>query len=171
MTYCTVSECSHSESHNILSHRCEKCKDYGHGLDFHNGMSQKTIIPIPSSHHCKIEGCQHPKTHLTMGHQCRICDSYGHGFNECENIFSSPSNFIKLDVKSDNAIYVIAYSGMGSYLFFRKSNENMKFETFSMNEGDWGQYGHSQVPQLKKFLEGHKPYRPCDEVIFSSATA
>lgn len=160
--YCTVKECKYPSTHNILSHQCGDCGNYGHSCsepdDNINYNDNNKVTKIPMSHQCTIKGCMHKETHTIKGHKCKACERFGHSFHEC-NVNVDPRNIFNL-YENIKLSYVTIYSGMGSYVYYKNNNKS-----FTMSHGDWGQYGHSKKPELLKFLKGCDPLRDCDYVM------
>lgn len=92
-------------------------------------------------------------------HKCQLCRKYGHEADIC--IYASPD---KLVAQTSGKIYVINYIGMGCYIFYRRNGSDMPFDVFLMHNDAWGQYGYSHVPELKRFLQGYKPFREIDKI-------
>lgn len=160
-SYCTSLECKNPTTHNILSHLCGMCGNFGHGI-FECGklLSYSKIIEIPLNEQCTVKECRYSKSHTTGGHFCRLCKTYGHSFKSCIN--ASPKNIAK---DARGPIYVTTYAGMGCFEIHKRLDSDHPFITFFMGQDAWGQYGHSDVPKLEKFVEGYKPLRKCDNLL------
>lgn len=158
MSYCTAFACKYPQTHNIISHRCG-CGNYGHQVG-------DEVLSIPKDKQCTISGCQHSESHTTSGHQCRLCADYGHSYTRCRNMKVQPCKIAELYPNSNGPVYLTQYIGMGSYLYWRREHSNCGFTYFIMDTSDWGQYGHSKVPQLQHFLRGYTPLRDIDTVTY-----
>jgi hypothetical protein len=151
MSYCTAPYCKYRHTHNILSHKCNRCGKYGHIL------GEEFLIPIDEQ--CTIEGCQHKETHTKTGHQCRACDKYGHSFHTC-NVFDLEKMiklYEELSPENTDPIYLIRYNGMGTFLCFRKKGNKMEY----FNIDQYG-FDEDRFPELLEFIKGYKPLRKCD---------
>lgn len=181
-TYCTAKFCHHPNTHNSLGHKCSKCSNYGHGPEecqIKNLTPSLIINNIPEANQCSISGCNHPTTHTNQGHQCRSCKKYGHGWKHCdiyakcvfcnitghitdECIYSDPS---KIAGSAPGKLYVTKYEGMGCYSLHRRNHPSEPFTVFNMHSDSWGQYGFSDVPKLKIFIQGYRPLRKIDIIV------
>lgn len=87
--YCRVSHCRFAWSHLTRSHRCGKCKKFGHGVQEcgHNHLieqlrSESINDVFPVSMSCTVQDCPSRTTHHTDAHICRVCREH-HGASDC----------------------------------------------------------------------------------------
>lgn len=180
--YCTVNFCSYAHTHNSAGHQCSKCFQYGHGpTECSNKflLFNLTFNPIPKKLQCDISGCKHQNNHTNQGHKCRNCKQYGHTWKYCniyakcdlcnlkghitsECIYINPS---KIAGSAPGKIYITTYEGMGCYSIHKRNYPSEPFTTFNMHSDSWGQHGFSDVPKLKKFIEGYIPLRKIDVLL------
>jgi len=156
--YCAINDCKEPWTHNILSHYCEKCKDY-----CHKEVDTELIVSIPRFLKCDIPGCLHRDTHTNEGHRCRACGWYGHSYQQCNYQHLSIKNLMEYyEDKCDNSYIVTC--GMGGHTFCRtKTGES--FETLHVEPCNWGQYGpdsRNDIMKVYKFLKGYTPLREID---------
>ena len=158
MMYCTATQCSHRDTHNILSHK----------RNGKYGVEVGEVIPIPLEQQCTIDGCEHKETHTNTGHQCRVCDtenrSYGHSFRECTLFDHKKMEMYYEELRADvnsSGVYYKRWNGMGRQIVYRKVGR--RTETFNVEY-----YSAEEVHDLKKFLVGCKPLRQCDEIAIES---
>lgn len=151
--YCSAKSCLHKDKHNILGHRCSKCKSFGHSVDHcYTIRYVYTIVPIPEEKKCSVENCRHKDKHTTEGHYCRLCRKYGHGLYDC------PSRTLEeyLKIKQGNVFYV-KYDGMWCYLFYTRTSKGILRELpFA------GNAPREYISELFKSLEGFTPLRTSD---------
>jgi hypothetical protein len=181
ISYCSVKDCRYNTTHNKEGHRCHKCSKYGHGI-YECGnfelIDKLTFFQIPEKDKCQISGCQHTNNHTSAGHKCRTCKQYNHGWKQCKTfincelcgtkghskdtcVFTSPD---KIAGNTPGKIYVLVYEEMGSCSYHKRDSPSDTFKTYYMHQDAWGQYGFSNVPNLKEFLNGYSPLREIDKV-------
>lgn len=164
MNYCTVYGCAHPDTHNISGHLCRRCNMFGHGFSecgSLNHILQLTLNRIPEDKQCDVEGCKYKETHVRQGHKCLLCNGYGHGYKECIHV--SPEKILStFPTQVPGKIYVSTYGGMGCMNYWKRDSPNTHFTKYFMHNDSWGQYGHSEVPELMEFLNGYQPLRLID---------
>jgi hypothetical protein len=189
--YCTAKNCRHASTHNILSHLCNRCGEYGHGIEVCEHINDVTILCdrsskgivdnkssksvvdnrpskiflecriIPSELHCVAINCQHNTTHTIDGHKCRICKRYGHGLYQC--IHESPEKIAGAFEKRNNT-YICTYSGMGHFSYHRRNTPDSSFQSLRIGPySDEGDY-----LQLDSFLKNYQPLRTIDKFSYTS---
>ncbi len=87
--YCRVRGCSMKNTHVTKGHKCEICRNYGHGhLECENlnlrerlELFWQDIMNI--NDRCNFINCNNRLYHKTEGHQCFNCYGFGHTEDVC----------------------------------------------------------------------------------------
>ena len=73
--YCKVKGCKFPQYHLTCSHKCGKCKCYGHGVMEHTKTGKQVVSieydhlqTLPKDIQCMDEDCCNPYTHSTESH-------------------------------------------------------------------------------------------------------
>jgi hypothetical protein len=169
-TFCCAQGCRHSDKHVTQSHRCERCKKYGHGIyECGNSILERYLmqavnfITIPHHLQCTSPGCRFSTMHTTEGHFCKKCREF-HSIASCKNRKQlSPRDIIitaltKFSLFCEDQIYVMIYVGQGSYYYVKRYNMQSELKLFFMHSDKWGHYGqvNNDRPKLASFLHGYK---------------
>lgn len=78
---CKCQDCQTPHSHTTAGHLCEKCKNYGHGINECEDVAAKEALIMYHSDkmwvemQCSRKLCRHPWSHTTCAHHCDFCQS------------------------------------------------------------------------------------------------
>lgn len=78
------------------------------------------------------------------------------GFDGQDNYKEQIKEAKKIFGLKQGKIFFCSYAGMGCHLFVKKNDINSNIEIFFMHSDSWGQYGHSDVPELNAFIYGYE---------------
>jgi len=108
--YCKVRNCYNPYIHVTRGHKCELCKEAGHGQFECRFPSLKQRLEnhwydiMKYNDKCNIANCEYRHFHKTEGHPCPNCQSVGHTLEDCLNRYKS----LKCPIcRTDNQIDVM----------------------------------------------------------------
>lgn len=162
MLLCKVRKCRYRETHITSGHQCGSCGKYGHGrIECGNTLLCDKLKNVSENQYlsdnnmCSVNHCKYSKYHTLEGHLCSICNKYDH---EC---FKNPLETACIEEakikmgNTDGKIYVLVYAGMGCVYYIKRNSVIGYLYTFFMHSDDWGQYGHSNIDEFEKFINGY----------------
>ena len=166
MEYCKVSNCMNNNTHVTCYHRCNKCKDIGHGINECKNIELcnklKEYMNDSIDKPCTITDCVKKTTHITEAHSCLYCYCIN-----SNHLKSCPCNGISIcdidpEYETDNhnilkGHYVEKYMGMGCEMYVRNNIDNGNIEYLFMHSDSWGQYGDdfNDTPRYNAFIYGY----------------
>lgn len=118
-----------------------------------NNIDHALLPPeFQNNNHINIEPSErimvfgnHPERWFSLGFDG--IDNYDEAKEEAKNIFGI----------RQGKIFLCSYAGMGCHLFMRRDDTNAEIEVFFMHSDSWGQYRHSEVGELNRFVDGYEP--------------
>jgi hypothetical protein len=97
--YCRIYNCNYAEFHTTRSHKCGKCRKFGHGImecdEFLriNRLKRFFYEEMPPEKRCTIIYCDYKKYHSIESHQCSKCYQFQHSIDTCPTVRISSSSF------------------------------------------------------------------------------